>query len=63
MLVTSKGVSLGLWSCYSLSKFVDNEIVEVRRNVACAVSSLISCALCALCALLLLVQFKVRYKV
>lgn len=60
MITTSMGVSLGLWSCYSLLKFVDNEIVEERRNVACAVSSLISCALCAL---LLLVQFKVRYQV
>lgn len=60
MIATSMGVSLGLWSCYSLSKFVDNEIVEVRRNVAYAVSSLISCALCAL---VLLVQFKVRYQV
>ena len=60
MIDTSMGVSLGLWSCYPLLKFVDNEIVEVRRNVACAVSSLISCALCAF---LLLVQFKVRYQV
>lgn len=60
MVVISMGVSLGLWSCYSLSKFVDNEIVGVRRNVAYAVSSLISCALCAL---LLLVQFKVRCQV
>lgn len=60
MIITSMGVSLGLWGCYSLSKFVDNDTVEARRSVAYAVSSLISCALCAL---LLLIQFKVRYQV